>query len=97
MSGPALKALGDKTRTLPDGRPAPALPTKTIILMAGDHGVVAEGVSAYPSEVTAQMLRNFAEGGAAINVLARQAGANVIVVNMGTKSRGEGRGARDEG
>ena len=77
-------------------RPAPLLPAKTIIVMAGDHGVVAEGVSAYPSEVTAQMLRNFADGGAAINVLARQAGANVIVVNMGTNTRGEGRGARGE-
>jgi nicotinate-nucleotide--dimethylbenzimidazole phosphoribosyltransferase len=78
------------------GRPAPALPTKTIILMAGDHGVVAEGVSAYPSEVTAQMLRNFASGGAAINVLARQGGANVVLINMGTTGRGVGRGARGE-
>jgi nicotinate-nucleotide--dimethylbenzimidazole phosphoribosyltransferase len=51
--------------------------------MVGDHGVTAEGVSAYPSDVTQQMVRNFANGGAAINVLARQAGAEVIVVDMG--------------
>jgi nicotinate-nucleotide--dimethylbenzimidazole phosphoribosyltransferase len=51
--------------------------------MAADHGVAAEGVSAYPQEVTAQMLLNFARGGAAINVLARQAGARLVVVDMG--------------
>jgi nicotinate-nucleotide--dimethylbenzimidazole phosphoribosyltransferase len=52
--------------------------------MGADHGVAAEGVSAYPQEVTGQMLLNFARGGAAINVLARQAGARVVVVDMGT-------------
>jgi nicotinate-nucleotide--dimethylbenzimidazole phosphoribosyltransferase len=51
--------------------------------VAGDHGVTAEGVSAYPSEVTGQMVRNFASGGAAINVLARRAGARVVVVDVG--------------
>jgi nicotinate-nucleotide--dimethylbenzimidazole phosphoribosyltransferase len=51
--------------------------------MAGDHGVAAEGVSAYPSAVTAQMVRNFARGGAAINVLARQSNARVVVVDVG--------------
>ena len=51
--------------------------------MGADHGVAAEGVSAYPQEVTGQMLLNFARGGAAINVLARQAGARVVVVDMG--------------
>ncbi len=54
--------------------------------MAADHGVAEEGVSAYPAEVTAQMMRNFAAGGAAINVLARQAEARVVVVDMGAKS-----------
>ena len=49
----------------------------------GDHGVTAEGVSAYPSDVTAQMVYNFVRGGAAINVLARHVGARVIVVDMG--------------
>ena len=53
--------------------------------MGGDHGVVAEGVSAYPPEVTGQMLLNFAAGGAAINVLARQVGAEVLVVDMGVQ------------
>ena len=51
--------------------------------MGADHGVTEEGVSAYPREVTAQMLLNFARGGAAINVLARHAGARVVVVDMG--------------
>jgi nicotinate-nucleotide--dimethylbenzimidazole phosphoribosyltransferase len=63
----------------------PALPRKAVIVMGADHGVAEEGVSAYPQEVTAQMLLNFARGGAAINVLARQAGAEVIVVDMGVK------------
>ncbi|NLZ38612.1 MAG: nicotinate-nucleotide--dimethylbenzimidazole phosphoribosyltransferase [Firmicutes bacterium] len=61
----------------------PTIPQKTSILMAGDHGVVAEGVSAYPQEVTAQMVLNFLSGGAAMNVLARHAGAKLIVVDIG--------------
>jgi nicotinate-nucleotide--dimethylbenzimidazole phosphoribosyltransferase len=66
------------------GNPRPPLPTKAIVVMAGDHGVTEEGVSAYPPEVTWQMLLNFAHGGAAINVLARQAAARLVVVDMGT-------------
>ena len=54
-----------------------------IVVAAADHGVAAEGVSAYPQEVTAQMLANFRAGGAAINVLARQAGARLEVVDAG--------------
>lgn len=53
------------------GTPRPCLERRTVVVMAGDHGVAAEGVSAYPTTVTAQMVRNFARGGAAINVLAR--------------------------
>ncbi len=65
------------------GNPRPKFERKTVIIMAGDHGVCAEGVSAYPSEVTQQMVFNFLHGGAAINVLARQAGAKVVIVDMG--------------
>ncbi len=56
---------------------------KAVIVMAADHGVAAEGVSAYPSEVTPQMVLNFVRGGAAINVLARQANARITVVDIG--------------
>jgi nicotinate-nucleotide--dimethylbenzimidazole phosphoribosyltransferase len=56
---------------------------KTIVTMAGDHGVAAEGVSCYPQEVTAQMVQGFAAGLAGISVLARLAGAGVVVVDMG--------------
>src|SRR5258706_10442440 len=65
------------------GKNIPTLKDKVIITMAGDHGVVAEGVSAYPQEVTPQMVLNFLAGGAAINVLARHIGARVVVVDMG--------------
>jgi nicotinate-nucleotide--dimethylbenzimidazole phosphoribosyltransferase len=67
------------------GTDRPRAGEKAIVVMAGDHGVAEEGVSAYPQEVTAQMVANFAAGGAAINVLARQAGARVVVVDMGVK------------
>lgn len=65
------------------GQERPCFPHKGIVLMAADHGVANEGVSAYPQKVTAQMLQNFLTGGAAINVLARRAGARVIVADMG--------------
>lgn len=61
----------------------PSVDKKAIIVMAGDHGVTQEGVSAYPQEVTRQMVYNFLEGGAGINVLARHIGARVVVVDMG--------------
>jgi nicotinate-nucleotide--dimethylbenzimidazole phosphoribosyltransferase len=65
------------------GRPRPHVGHKVVVVMAGDHGVVAEGVSAYPQSVTGQMVLNFLAGGAAINVLARQAGARVVVADLG--------------
>ncbi len=65
------------------GRPLPQIRHKAIITMASDHGVVAEGVSAYPQEVTSQMVYNFLSGGAAVNVISRQVGARIIVVDMG--------------
>ena len=66
--------------------PSPTIEHKVILTMAGDHGVVAEGVSAFPQEITAQMVGNFLNGGAAINILARHAGARVVVVDMGVAS-----------
>src|SRR5262245_12993969 len=60
--------------------PVPVVEGKAVIVMAGDHGVTSEGVSAYPAAVTAQMVHNFLRGGAAINALARHAGASVVVV-----------------
>jgi nicotinate-nucleotide--dimethylbenzimidazole phosphoribosyltransferase len=61
----------------------PRVDRRAVIVMAADHGVTAHGVSAYPREVTVQMLANFAAGGAAINVLARRASARVVVVDVG--------------
>jgi nicotinate-nucleotide--dimethylbenzimidazole phosphoribosyltransferase len=65
------------------GQAIPVIKDKVIITMAGDHGVVADGVSAFPQEVTPQMVLNFLHGGAAINSLARHAGARIVVVDMG--------------
>ena len=66
------------------GQIKPSLAQVWIAIFAGDHGVVAEGVSAFPQEVTGQMLHNFVNGGAAISVLARQLGASLEVVDLGT-------------
>lgn len=65
------------------GREMPSLERKLVFTFAGDHGVAEEGVSAYPREVTPQMVFNFLRGGAAINVLARHVGADVAVVDIG--------------
>ncbi len=61
----------------------PAIDKKTVLIMAGDHGVVTEGVSAYPQEVTPAMVQTFLAGGAGINAISRQVGADVWVVDMG--------------
>ena len=61
----------------------PCLKNKVIFTFAGDHGVVAEGVSAFPQEVTPQMVYNFLRGGAGINVLANHVGARVVVADLG--------------
>ena len=66
--------------------PCPKVDRKAVIVMAADHGVALEGVSAFPAEVTPQMVLNFLQGGAAINVLARQAGAGVTIVDIGVAS-----------
>lgn len=65
------------------GEIEPCLERKVIFTLVGDHGVVEEGVSAYPKEVTPQMVYNFLSGGAGINVLAKHVGAEVVVVDMG--------------
>jgi nicotinate-nucleotide--dimethylbenzimidazole phosphoribosyltransferase len=66
------------------GRAQPRIERPWIAIFAGDHGVVAEGVSAFPQAVTQQMLGNFVNGGAAISVLARAAGARLEVIDAGT-------------
>jgi nicotinate-nucleotide--dimethylbenzimidazole phosphoribosyltransferase len=64
-------------------RPLPSIASKAVLTLAADHGVAAEGVSRYPQAVTQQMVLNFLRGGAAINVLARAAGARVVVADFG--------------
>ena len=65
------------------GKARPEIEDKALITMAGDHGVVAEKIGNWPQEVTAQMVEDFLRGGAGINVLARQVGARVVVVDVG--------------
>jgi nicotinate-nucleotide--dimethylbenzimidazole phosphoribosyltransferase len=67
------------------GSEKPRVSRKTMIVMAGDHGVAEESVSLYPQEVTLQMVHNFVNGGAGINALARLVGTQVEVVDMGVK------------
>ena len=74
------------------GKQLPKIEHKAVITMAGDHGVVAAGVSLYPQEVTCQMVYNFLAGGAGINVLSRLVGARVVVVDIGVKSDLEQKG-----
>lgn len=62
---------------------SPVYKNKKVFVFAADHGITAEGVSLYPKEVTAQMIYNFVNGGAAINVLSRHAGASTIIIDMG--------------
>lgn len=68
------------------GKARPQIKNKAMITMAGDHGVVDEKIGNWPREVTAQMVENFLRGGAGINVLARQAGARIVFVDMGVAS-----------
>src|SRR5512136_1483010 len=98
MTATAQAALDSKTKPLGSlgrleefarcmaaitGSLAPETARKVIFTFAGDHGVVAEGVSAFPKEVTPQMVLNFLRGGAGVNVLARHVGAEVRVVDVG--------------
>ncbi|MDY6916752.1 MAG: nicotinate-nucleotide--dimethylbenzimidazole phosphoribosyltransferase [Chloroflexota bacterium] len=87
------------------GSAIPRLDHKAIVVMAADHGVVAEAVTLYPQDVTPQMVDNFLQGGAAISVLARHIGARVVIVDVGVAadipqhpdlvSRKIGRGTRN--
>ncbi len=70
--------------------PLPKIENKVIVTMAADHGVTEEGVSAYPKEVTPQMVYNFIDKGAAINILSGHVGARVVVVDMGVSIDLEG-------
>jgi nicotinate-nucleotide--dimethylbenzimidazole phosphoribosyltransferase len=76
-----LEEIAARLAVLRGGPPRVERPV--IFTFAADHGVAAEGVSAYPQIVTAQMVENFLRGGAAVNVLARQAGARVVVADFG--------------
>jgi len=78
-----LEDLGVQLAGIAGICPPPVPEPAAVAIFAGDHGVVAEGVTPWPQEVTAQMVANFCTGGAAINVLARQAGASVVVVDAG--------------
>ncbi len=77
-----LEELATRIAAIKD-EPRPRLERRLIVVAAADHGVTQQGVSAYPAEVTPQMVRNFLGGGAAINVLADHAGARVRVVDAG--------------
>ncbi|MHB8246285.1 MAG: nicotinate-nucleotide--dimethylbenzimidazole phosphoribosyltransferase [Acidimicrobiales bacterium] len=79
----ALESLGSRLAAIA-GRCPPPIPSRPVVaVFAGDHGVLAEGVSPWPAEVTAQMVANFLGGGAAINVIAREVGAAVIAIDVG--------------
>ena len=69
------------------GKSLPQIKQKAVIVMAADHGVAARGTSAYPQEVTAEMVLNFLHGGAGINVISRQVGARVVIVDMGVAKK----------
>jgi nicotinate-nucleotide--dimethylbenzimidazole phosphoribosyltransferase len=77
-----LHDIGEKVCAI-QGSLTPSLEQKAVLIMAGDHGVAAAGVSAYPQEVTGAMVQTFLAGGAGINAIARQVGAVVTVVDMG--------------
>jgi nicotinate-nucleotide--dimethylbenzimidazole phosphoribosyltransferase len=75
--------------SLIQGVPIPRLERKAMFVFCADHGVTQEGVSAFPSEVTAQMVANFLKGGAAINVLCRQFGIEPVIVDMGVRGEAQ--------
>ena len=78
-----LETIGAQLAAIAGVAPPPIPTPAAVVVFAGDHGVTAQGVTPWPQEVTAQMVANFVTGGAAINVLARQLGASVTVVDVG--------------
>lgn len=78
-----LERIGIRLAGVAGSDPPPVPDPAAVAVFAGDHGVAAAGVTPWPSEVTAQMVGNFMAGGAAINVVARQTGARVVVVDVG--------------
>ncbi len=97
-----LEPLGAQLAAISGAVPPPVPFPAAVAVFAGDHGVLAQGVTPWPKDVTAQMVANFLRGGAAINVFAAQAGATVTVVDVGvdaelarrTRSAGWPRSAR---
>jgi nicotinate-nucleotide--dimethylbenzimidazole phosphoribosyltransferase len=81
-----VEGIGVRLAAIAGMSPPPIPAPAAVAVFAGDHGVLAEGVTPWPQDVTAQMVQNFLAGGAAINVLARQAGARVVVVDVGVAS-----------
>ena len=81
-----LEALGVQLAAIAGECPPPVPEPVVVAVFAGDHGVLVEGVTPWPQEVTAQMVAAFCAGGAAVNVLARHAGAEVLVVDVGVVS-----------
>ncbi|HEX4245734.1 MAG TPA: nicotinate-nucleotide--dimethylbenzimidazole phosphoribosyltransferase [Acidimicrobiales bacterium] len=78
-----LEAAGAQLAAIARSSPPPVPEPAVVTVFAGDHGVLAQGVSPWPAEVTAQMVANFCAGGAAVNVLAAHVGADVVVVDVG--------------
>ncbi len=92
-----LEALGSQLAAIARAVPPPVPDDAAVVVFAGDHGVLVEGVSPWPAEVTAQMVANFLAGGAAINVIAGVVGARVVVVDVGVANPIPGVGARSTG
>jgi nicotinate-nucleotide--dimethylbenzimidazole phosphoribosyltransferase len=94
-----LEQIGVRLAAIAGESPPPVPRPAAAAVFAGDHGVHAQGVSPWPQEVTAQMVANFLAGGAAVNVLAAQAGAEVVVVDVGVASAvpGSAGAAPDDG
>jgi nicotinate-nucleotide--dimethylbenzimidazole phosphoribosyltransferase len=81
-----LEDLGVRLAGMAGESPPPVLENPAVVVCAGDHGVLAQGVSPWPKEVTAAMVENFCAGGAAVNALARTVGARVSVLDVGVAS-----------